>query len=212
MIDRLRGTLLGVEDDHALVESGGVTYSILIGPAVGEILTGSGMVGEEAILYTIHYIEGGVGVGNLFPRLAGFLSPSDREFFSQLITVQGLGMRKALRSMSIPVSDYARAIELNDLITLRRLPEIGNKTAQKIVMELRGKVTAYAHLEEGEAVAVIHAPRIETECQEEAYQVLVQLQYSDEEARDLVSRAARARPDIVSSDALIKEIFRFQKK
>jgi Holliday junction DNA helicase RuvA len=201
-----------VEDDHALVEAGGITYAVLISPAVGERLTGSGLAGGEVTLHTIYYIEGGVGMGNLFPRLVGFLSSADREFFTMLITVQGLGIRKALRSMSIPASEYARAIELNDLMMLKRLPEIGNKTAQKIVMELRGKVTVFAHLREEEIIAAAHAPQLGSEYQEEAYQVLVQLQYTDAEARELVAHAAQAHPDITTSDALIQEIFRSQKK
>ncbi len=212
MIVRIRGTLLGVEDDEALMEAGGIAYGVFVGPATAEKLAGLGMIGKETILHTIYYIEGGVGMGNLLPRLVGFLSRADREFFSHLISVQGLGVRKALRSMSIPAREYARAIELDDLMTLKRLPEIGNKTAQKIVMELRGKVTRFAHLEDEEIATSAGTPKIGAEYQEEAHQVLLQLQYSDTEARELVTRTAKARPDIASSDELIKEIFRRQKK
>jgi Holliday junction resolvasome RuvABC DNA-binding subunit len=67
-------------------------------------------------------------------------------------------------------------------------------------------------LAEQEAFAAAHAPQLGAEYQEEAYQVLVQLQYSDSEARELVARAAQARPDIATSDVLIQEIFRRQKK
>ncbi|MHB9030974.1 MAG: Holliday junction branch migration protein RuvA [Candidatus Latescibacterota bacterium] len=211
MIDRIRGTLLAVEDDHTLVEVGGITYGILVSPATSEKITASGLIGQEVVLYTLHYIEGGIGMGALTPRLVGFISSNDRDFFTQLTSVQGLGVRKALRSMSIAAREYARAIELNDLMTLKKLPEIGNKTAQKIVMELRGKVTAFAHLREEEVVAAAHAPQMGSDYQEEAYQVLVQLQYTDMEARELVARAVQARPDITSSDALIQEIFRRQK-
>ncbi len=212
MIARVRGILLGVEEDQALVENGGLTYGVHIGPAVAEILVSEGRVGEEITLYTLHYIEGGVGMGSLTPRLVGFLSRNEREFFGLLTSVQGLGVRKALRSMAISASDYARAIEMDDLATLRRLPEIGNKTAQKIVMELRGKVTAFAHLRDEEIAAVRRGPVKSEEYQEEAYLVLLQLQYSDSEARELVDRVSRDRPDITTSDALIQEVFRRQKK
>lgn len=212
MIARIRGILLGVEDDQALIETGGLTYGVLIGPATAEKLVASGKTGEELTLYTLHYIEGGVGMGSLQPRLVGFPSQSERAFFSLLITVQGLGVRKALRSMIVPAAQIARAIELDDLATLRRLPEIGNKTAQKIVMELRGKVAVFAQLRDEEVAAARRAPATKSEYQEEAYQVLLQLQYSDTEARELVERAARERPEITTSDALIQEVFRRQRK
>lgn len=208
MIVRIRGILAGIEDDQALVETGGLTYGVLVCAAAAEQLITSGLVGREIILHTLYYIEGGIGLGGLTPRLIGFPSRADLDFFQQLTSVQGLGMRKALRSLCIPAREYARAIELNDLATLKRLPEIGNKTAQKIVMELRGKVTVFAHLTDSEAVAARNAPLAEGEYQQEAYLVLMQLQYSDAEARELVARAVGKRPDIVTSDALIQEIFR----
>jgi holliday junction DNA helicase RuvA len=211
VIARIHGRLEGVQGDHALVLTGGFTYGIHISPWVGEHLVASGMVGGEVTFHTMHYIEGGIGMGNLFPRLVGFLSPEDLEFFTLLITVQGLGVRKALRALVIPIGDLANAIERNDLATLRGLPEIGTKTAQKIVMELQGKVAEFSRLSEGEKpVAAGAAGGMEEEYQREAFEVLLQLQYSETDAKNLVIRVSRARSDILTSQELIQEIFRRQ--
>lgn len=113
--------------------------------------------------------------------------------------------------MVVPVRDIARAIEQNDLLTLKRLPEIGPKTAQKIVMELKGRAMAYAHLREDEISAAASAQTdMEEEYQIEAYEVLLQLQYSSNEARELVARIAKTHPEIRTSDILIKEVFHAQ--
>lgn len=211
MIVKIRGILDSLQEDQALIDVGGIVYGVLVSPATGECLAASGLDGKEVTFHTLYYIEGGVGIGNLTPRLVGFLSPADLEFFTLLITVQGLGMRKALRSMVVSASDFARAIELNDLITLKRFPEIGTKTAQKIVMELKGKVSVYAQLRDTD-ITEIEYPRINVreEYQTETLEVLLQLQYSEKEALDLVERTAMNRPDIKTSDALIQEIFRNQ--
>lgn len=210
MIVRIRGRLEAVMNEQALVDVNGITHGVLISPWTGERLVSTGMIGREITLFTLHYIEGGIAIGNLMPRLAGFLSESDLEFFTLMITVQGMGVRKALRALVIPVRDIARAIEMNDLITLKRLPEIGSKTAQKIVMELRGKVTGFAQLAPGEIPALPSYGDLEEEYQREACEVLLQLQYSETEARELVMRTAKAHPDINTSEGLIHEAFRSQ--
>ena len=211
MIVKIRGILESVREDQAQVDVGGIVYGVLICPAVSERLVTSGQVGREVTFHTLSYIEGGVGMGNLIPRLVGFLSASDLEFFSLLTSVQGLGVRKALRAMVAPARDIARAIELNDLLTLKRLPEIGPKTAQKIVMELKGKAAAYAYLREDEIRAAASPQSgMDGEHQIEAYEVLLQLQYSQDEARELVARAAKAHPEVRTSEGLIQEVFRTQ--
>jgi holliday junction DNA helicase RuvA len=210
MIVRVRGKLETVRGDQALVESGGFTWGILVCPWVGERLVATGMVGRDVTLHTMHYIEGGFGIGNLIPRLVGFLSESDMEFFALLVTVPGFGIRKALRAMTVPVGDFARAIEMNDLLSLKHLPEVGSKTAQKIVMELRGKVTSFARLEEGGIPPAVLTGWMEEEFRREAYEVLLQLQYTEAEAGELVARVSKARADILTSQELIQEIFRHQ--
>jgi len=209
MIVKIRGLLTGLEKERALVEIHGITYGILVSDAVAEHLVASGMVGQEITLHTYSYIEGNPGLGNLVPRMVGFPEKADLEFFMLLTTVQGLGVKKALRSLAIPVREVARAIELNDLATLKRLPEIGGKTAQKIVMELKGKAARFALLDE-ESLRHAERPGPEAEYQRDAVDILVQLQYTVSEADTLVRQAVRLHPDITTAEELIQQIFKQQ--
>ncbi len=212
MISGISGKLVSVSDDRALVELNGITYTVMITRAVGERLIATGKVGNEVSFFTNYYIEGSMGMGNLIPRLVGFLNESDLEFFSKLITVQGLSVKRSLKALTIPVKEVARAIELNDLEKLKKLPEIGGKTAQKIIVELKGKVAKFALLREEEIPAgeIFGIP--EAEYQREAVEILLQLQYSQSEAESIVRRTAASYPDITTSDELIQEIFRSQAK
>ena len=200
MIAKLNGTLVSARNGKALVESYGITYVVLITTAVEERLIATGKVGQEITFNILHYIECNIAIGNLIPRLVGFLNETDLEFFSMLITVQGLGVKKALRSLVIPVKNMARAIELNDTATLKKLPEIGEKTAQKIVVELKGKAAKFALLREEELPEFADVGDIYSEYQIEAVEILKQLQYSETEALDLVHRFAGLNPDITTAE------------
>ncbi len=209
MIVRIRGLLTGVEKELALVEINGITYGILLSQAVAEFMATSGTVGQEITLYTYSYIEGNPGLGNLTPRLVGFPERTDLEFFMLLTSVQGLGVKKVLRALTIPVREIARAIELNDIATLKRLPEIGGKTAQKIVVELKGKAARFALLDE-EGLKLTPQRGLEAEYQRDAVDILIQLQYTEAEAETLVRQTARRHPDIATAEELIQQIFKQQ--
>ena len=208
MIARLAGILKAVENGEALLDVNGVTYAVLVTVALEEELVRSGAVGATVEFSIFHYIEGGVAMGHLVPRLVGFRNDSDRTFFTMLITVQGLGVKKALRALALPIGQVARAIEQNDIKTLTALPEIGAKTAQKIVMELRGKAACYA-TGLSDALPVSGDPEpLDTECQREALEVLKQLQYTEVDAVELIRRVSAAHPGIATAEELIQEVFK----
>jgi Holliday junction DNA helicase RuvA len=204
------GILTGVEKDRALVEINGITYGIFISRAVAERLIATGKIGEEVTFHTFSYIEGNPALGNLIPRMVGFPNRTDLDFFSMLTTVQGLGVKKALRALTIPVKDVARAIELDDVATLKKLPEIGGKTAQKIVMELKGKAARFALLREEEIQAAGMETGMEEEYLRDAVDILIQLQYTQSEAENMVRQAVKAHPGINTAEELIQEIFKRQ--
>src|ERR1043165_757488 len=82
--------------------------------------------------------------GRRLPPLVGFLSAIDREFFDAFCSVDGVGVRKALRAMVRPVRELARLIEEQDLKMLATFPGIGEATAERIVAKLRRKVGKFA--------------------------------------------------------------------
>ncbi|MFC1540941.1 Holliday junction branch migration protein RuvA [Candidatus Latescibacterota bacterium] len=210
MIAKICGKLVSVTSGNALVELNGLSYEIMIASFVEKRLHATEKIGQEVIFHTMYYLEGNVGVGNLIPRLVGFLNETDLDYFSMLITVQGLGVKRALRSLVIPVKEMARAIELNDIVTLKKLPEIGTKTAQKIVVELKGKVAKFALLLEDELPVSDVKEDIEAEYQLEAIEILKQLQYDELEAKQIVNNTVEACPDITTAEELIQEIFNRQ--
>src|SRR5262249_57355782 len=108
---------------------------------------------EPMELHTLFYIEGGAMVGRMIPRLIGFLSPIDREFFDIFCSVDGVGVRKALRAMVRPVRELARMIQDQDVKLLATFPGIGEATAERIVAKLRRKVGKYALIVGPEAAA-----------------------------------------------------------
>ena len=83
-------------------------------------------------------------VGRMVPRLVGFLSAIDREFFDIFCSVDGVGVRKALRAMVRPVRELARTIQDQDVKLLATFPGIGEATAERIVAKLRRKVGKFA--------------------------------------------------------------------
>ncbi len=80
----------------------------------------------------------------MIPRLVGFLSPIEREFFEIFCSVDGVGVRKALRAMVGPVRELARTIQDQDVKMLATYPGIGEATAERIVAKLRRKVGKFA--------------------------------------------------------------------
>ncbi len=212
MISRVTGLLVEVKERAAIVSLNGLYYEVLIPANLRarlKHLVDSADEWPEVTLYTWHYIEGGPSLGSQVPRLVGFLSEGEREFFSVYTTVKGLGVRKALRSLTLPVREIALAIERGDKSKLNSLPEIGGRTAEKIIAELRGKLAKWALIKPEEEVFVEKA---EADFTVEAREVLLQLQYKPAEAERMIKMAIGNNPRLASCEELIQEIFRQQAK
>lgn len=167
MITRVTGILESLEQHAAVLvptgaigaADGGIAYEVLIPAYLSALLTigapsvsagpagqEGGLLGRVITLHTLHYFEG-VNQGSSFvPRLIGFGSTSERDFFELLTTVKGLGNRRALRALAIEPGQVARAIVERDTRVLQRLPEIGPKLAEAVVHELKSKAEAYVAL------------------------------------------------------------------
>ncbi|MEC9093695.1 MAG: Holliday junction branch migration protein RuvA, partial [Planctomycetota bacterium] len=98
-------------------------------------------------LHTIHYVEGNPAQGGrMVPRLVGFKSEIEKEFFEYFCSVDGVGVKKALRAMIKPVQEVATLIERQDAKGLSVLPGIGPATAERIIAKLRRKMPKFALL------------------------------------------------------------------
>jgi len=207
MISRIEGELIEVEDGRAHVRCGGLVYEVMIPAADRSRLSMS--VGGSVTLHTLHIMEG-IGQGTSFrPRLIGFGSQSDRAFFELFTTVKGIGSRKALRVLELPVGRIALAVADGDVALLKSLPEVGKRTAETIIIELKDKVAPFADPGSGtgaggEAVEAI------ADFAQEAIAVLLQLGEPRIRAEELVDRATRADPEIDTADGLVTAALRLK--
>jgi Holliday junction DNA helicase RuvA len=154
----------------------------------------------------MEYYEGTPGGGNLIPRMIGFLNAGERNFFTKYISVKGIGIKKGLRSLSIPIATIAAAIENADDKILCSLPSVGRRMAQQIIAELKGKLQSFAV--GAEAVRPIEA-RFKP-FQIEALEILIAWGEKRTEVIELVELACQKHPDINSAEALVPLVYRLK--
>ncbi len=210
MISRLRGILAQVSDQWALVENSGLFYEVLVPSGLAERLKDNGRIGHEITFETIYYIEAGDKKSNEYPRLVGFTDPVDREFFSLIIQVPGMGVRKTLKSLVLPIRDIATAIETKNASTLSRMPGVGARLAEKIIAELHGKTAKFALSKAEEPLAVREKAAVPFAA--EALEVLLQLQYKRPEAEQMIQAVLKSNPGISRVEDLITLIFKNEQK
>jgi len=132
MIAHLRGKLLAKHPNHIIVETGGVGYEVTISIPTFSDLPEAGA--DVALHIHTHVRED-------LMALYGFLRPAEKQLFEKLITVSGIGPKLAITILSgMAADDMARAIRGNDIARLTRIPGIGKKTAERMVLELRDKL------------------------------------------------------------------------
>ena len=130
----------------AVINLGAVSHEVLVPMFLSERLVGR--VGQEITLTTLEYLEAQGQGSSFIPRLIGFESPKDREFFLLFTTVKGIGNKKALRAMAVAPSAIASAIAAKDSKALSKLPEVGTRLSETIVAELTGRVAPYLGLDD----------------------------------------------------------------
>jgi len=203
MIARLEGKLVKLEADSCLLQVGDIGYEIMLpGYVVNQL---SDKIGSEVALCTMEYYEGTPAGGNLIPRMIGFISLSERDFFTKFISVKGIGIKKGLRSLSIPVASIAAAIEAGDDKILQSLPSVGKRMAQQIIAELKGKLQSFAVGAEAAAARMAFKPY-----QVETLEILIAWGEKRAEAIELVELAAKRHPDADSAEELVPLIYRLK--
>lgn len=134
MIARLAGLLAVRSPDGIIVDVGGVGYEVICPLTTVRALPD---VGEPVVLHTVAQMnDDGI-------RLFGFTSDMDRVLFQKLIGVNGIGPKMAVTILSgAEASDLVAAIRSGDTVLLNRIPGVGKKTAERIVLELKGALDA----------------------------------------------------------------------
>lgn len=177
MIGRLRGTLLQKQPPGLLVEVGGVGYELEAPLSTFYELPA---VGEPVTLYT-HLV-----VRDDAHLLFGFARESERRLFRTLLKVSGVGARMALAILSgMNADDFARCIENDDVGALVKLPGIGRKTAERLIVEMRDRLDESA-LREALPAGVDAAGAGGTDAVTDASSALVALGYRPAEASRMI--------------------------
>jgi Holliday junction DNA helicase RuvA len=165
MIGRLSGTLLEKNPPQLLVDCHGVGYEVDVPMSTFYNLPG---VGEKVTLFTHMAVREDAHL------LFGFGSSNERAVFRQLIKISGVGARTALSILSgMTIADLSQAVTLQEAGRLVKVPGIGKKTAERLLLELKGKLGADIGVAGG-------APRDDT--QSDVLNALLALGYSDKEA------------------------------
>lgn len=206
MIAKICGKLKGKSSSRLLIETGGITYEVLIPMTVMQRLEENLKRDSTIELITYHYLQS--DPSKSFPVMIGFLNEIEKEFFESFITVSGIGPKAALRALNKPISMIASAIDEGNVEFLKSLPGIGEQRAREIIAKLQKKIAKFGLIRDSQ----VQGPAEKTgDIQEEALSVLSKLGYKRQEAADMIKRALESAKKIENTEQLLNELYK-QKK
>ncbi len=176
----LKGTLEEIAEDAVVVEVGNIGYNVRVSATTAQGLPG---IGSEVKIYTYTLVR-----EDAF-TLYGFLTKDDLEIFKKLITVNGIGPKGGLAILSVMNADALRfAIMAGDAKSIAKAPGVGNKTAERVILDLRDKISLEDTLRGlGEPVVTVGGGA-DNVMKREAIEALVALGYSASDATNAVKR------------------------
>jgi len=190
MYEYIKGIFKSIEKEYIVIECGNIGYKIFTS---GSTISNMPAIDQQIKIYT-HQI-----VREDFIGLYGFLTKDEISMFNLLISINGVGPNAALSLMSIAnVSTLKYAIITDDDKLITKAPGIGKKTAQRIILELKDKITVGDAMPKGTTISDID---IDNEKLSEAVGALIALGYSDKEAEKAIEKANRSN----SVEDIIKE-------
>jgi Holliday junction DNA helicase RuvA len=202
VIGRLRGTLIEKQPPELLIEVGGVGYEVQMPMSCFYELPETG---QEAIIYT-HFV-----VREDAQLLYGFNTVRERALFREVIKANGVGPKLGLGILSgMSASQFVSCVEREDISTLVKLPGVGKKTAERLVVEMKDRLKGWGagdlFTPATDAAPMDSVGAMSSEsAEEEAVSALLALGYKPTQASKVVSQVAK--PDM-TSEALIREALR----
>jgi len=207
VITRITGKLVRLGEDMARLEVGAIEYELLVPEFVRRQLQAS--LGSDVSLKTIHYIEGNPQGSRLTPRLIGFLSEAEIEFFDLVCSVDGMGVKKTLRAMVRPVREVAEAIEEQNVKELSLLPGIGPAMSERIVAKLRRKMAKFALMVAKEFPDEVASERSVIN---DAFEALLSLGYNSVTAREKIDSVVASKVKVKTVEDVILAIYQNERK
>lgn len=213
MITQIRGVLRAVGEEELILGVDPFDLEVLIPESARRQLQMK--LGEMVTLHTVFDIEGNQMSGRMRPRLIGFLTAIDREFFEVFCSVDGVGVRKALRAMVRPVREIARTIQDQDVKTLATYPGIGEATAERIVAKLRRKVGKYALIVEpggkpASSESNGQAESADADVVRDTFAALLSVGHSESQARQLIDQVLSGRKKLRSVADMLEAIYHLE--
>ena len=179
MIAFVKGFIEDISEENVVIDTGNIGYNMKISTGTAARLPG---IGAEVKLYTYTCVR-----EDSF-SLFGFLSRDDLEIFRKLITVNGIGPKGGLAILSVMTADSLRfAIMSGDAVSIAKAPGIGKKTAERVILDLKDKISLEDTLVHREMQAELHPfGQAQSHAQNEAVEALVALGYSGQDALQAV--------------------------
>ena len=179
MIAFVKGFIEDISEENVVIDTGNIGYNLKISTGTAARLPG---IGAEVKLYTYTCVR-----EDSF-SLFGFLSRDVLEIFKKLITVNGIGPKGGLAILSVMTADSLRfAIISGDAVSIAKAPGIGKKTAERVILDLKDKISLEDTLVHREMQAELHPfGQAQSHAQNEAVEALVALGYSGQDALQAV--------------------------
>ena len=206
MITKITGQLVALKDDVLTLRIDAFEHEVLIPEFTRRQLQRE--LNQQISLHTIEYLEGNPMQGRMTPRLIGFLKEVEREFFELFCSVDGVGVKKALRAMIRPVKEVATSIEEQDAKALSSLPGIGPAMAERIIAKLRRKVPKFALMVARDEIKA----EVEFDVVTETYEVLRSLGHAESDARRLLDVALASKKKYKDVQSLLQAIYQQSQK
>ncbi len=204
VIGRLRGTIIEKQPPEILLEVGGIGYEVNMPMSCFYELP---EVGQEAVIAT-HYV-----VREDAQLLYGFNKRSERDLFREVIKANGVGPKLGLAILSaMTASQFVLSVENEDITTLVKIPGVGKKTAERLVVEMKDRLKGWGEgdlftpaLDTAASNAPVQDTAAAARAEDEAVSALIALGYKPQQASKVVAQVAA--PEM-SSETIIREALR----
>lgn len=195
MFEYIKGTLQDKNIGEAVVEAGGVGYSLNIPLSTYEKLP---EIGREVKILTHHLVREDA------EKLFGFFTRSERDLFRQIIGISNIGPKTAMSILSgVSAETLRECVNASDASRLKKIPGIGEKTAQRLVIELKGKIEFCK--ESGESAGDSGAKPARSSSRSEAFDAMVSLGYAEKQVQAALSRVESVLDGEVPTEEWIKK-------
>jgi len=195
VIGRIRGILVDKKPPEIQVDVGGICYEVQVPMSTLYQLP---EVGNELHLHT-HFV-----VREDAQLLYGFFEEKDKSMFRSLIKINGVGPKMALGILSsMEADEFVRAVRSNDINAMVKMPGIGKKTAERLLIEMRDRLSDWdGGSEESSAPS---AASVSASITNDAETALVSLGYKPQQAAHAIAQVLKANPEIEDSEQLIRQ-------